>query len=151
MDTPRIGVLGGYGYTGSLLVRLLWEHTGARLVIAGRNPRRAKEAAQRWNQQFVGERVCSVYADASCLHSLWEAFGGVDLLWLHLLLPDTRNRRSRRTTCRCDYLDILYSPKKWRVLYAIESTIAQVGRTFITDAGYSPGLPALLVRYAGAR
>lgn len=152
MDTPRIGVLGGYGYTGSPLVRLLLEHTGARLIVAGRNPRRAKETAQRWNQQFPGERVCGVYADASCPHSLWEAFEGVDLLVVAAPVAryiETVARAALRVDC--DYLDIVFSTKKWKVLRALESSIAQVGRTFITDAGYSPGLPALLVRYAGCQ
>lgn len=152
MDTPKIGVLGGYGYTGSLLVRLLLEHTGARLVVAGRNPRRAKEAAGRWNQQFPGERVCGVYADASCAHSLWEAFEGVDLLVVAapvVRYVETVARAALRVDC--DYLDILLSTKKLRVLRALENSIVQAGRTFITEAGYTPGLPALLVRYAGCQ
>ncbi|MGQ9487838.1 MAG: saccharopine dehydrogenase NADP-binding domain-containing protein [Armatimonadota bacterium] len=152
MDTPRIGVLGGYGYTGSLLVRLLLEHTGARLVVAGRNPHRAKEAAGRWNQQFPGERVRGVYADASCAHSLWEAFEGVDLLVVAapvVRYVETVARAALRVDC--DYLDILLSTQKLRVLRALENSIVQAGRTFITEAGYTPGLPALLVRYAGCQ
>lgn len=152
MDTPRIGILGGYGRTGNPLARLLLEHTDARLIIAGRNPRRAKEVAQRWNQQFRGERVCGVYADASCPHSLWEAFEGVDLLVVAAPVAwhtETVARAALRIDC--DYLDVMFSAKKLRALRALESSIAQAGRTFITEAGCLPGLPALLVRYAASQ
>ncbi len=151
MDTPRIGILGGYGYTGKSLVRLLLEHTDARLIIAGRNPQRARAMAQEWNQQFAGGRVCGVYADASCAHSLWEAFEGVDLLVV--AAPVARHTETvARAALRidCDYLDIVFSARKLRTLHALTEDIVRAGRTFITDAGYHPGLPALLVRYAAS-
>lgn len=45
----------------------------------------------------------------------------------------------------------MFSAKKLRALRALESSIAQAGRTFVTEAGCLPGLPALLVRYAASQ
>lgn len=152
MDSPRIGILGGYGRVGDAMVRLLLEHTDVRLVIAGRNPRRARETAQQWNQHYPGERVCGVFADASCARSLWEAFEG-----MHLLVVAAPVASHTETVARaalrldCDYLDVVFSTRKHRILRALAESIAQAGRTFITDSGYHPGLPALLVRYAGSQ
>lgn len=152
MATPTIGILGGYGYTGTPLVRLLLKHTDAHIVIAGRKPQRAREAAQTWNQEFPGQRVCGVYADAACSHSLWEAFDGIDLLVVAAPLgrhTETVARAALRLGC--DYLDIVFSSRKLKTLQGLAGDITRAGRTFITDAGYHPGLPALLVRYAGTR
>lgn len=151
MDTPKIGILGGYGRIGNLLARLLLEHTDARLVVAGRNPQRAKSTAHEWNQQFAGGRVCGAYADASCAHSLWEAFEGVDLLVVAAPVARYTETVARAALhIRCDLLDVMFSACKLRTLHALAEDIARSGRTFITDAGYHPGLPALMVRYAGS-
>lgn len=151
MDPPKVGILGGYGYTGNPLVRLLLEHTDTSLVIAGRNPQRAKEAAQGWNQQFDGERVRGVYADASVSQSLWEAFDGVDLLVVAAPVGRYIGKVARAALrIGCNYLDIVFSTRKLKVLHGMAGDIARSGRTFVTDAGYHPGLPALLVRYAGS-
>ncbi|MER3474916.1 MAG: hypothetical protein C4335_13040 [Armatimonadota bacterium] len=151
MDSPRIGILGGYGRVGDAMVRLLLEHTDARLVIAGRNPRRARETAQQWNLQCPGERVCGVFADASCAHSLWEAFEG-----MHLLVVAAPVASHTETVARaalrldCDYLDVVFSTRKHRILRALAGSIAQAGRTFITDAGYPRGFPPCWCATQGA-
>ncbi len=51
----------------------------------------------------------------------------------------------------CDYLDILYSRNKLSVLEDFTPRIEESGRCFITEAGFHPGLPAALVRYAAAQ
>jgi saccharopine dehydrogenase (NAD+, L-lysine-forming) len=49
-----------------------------------------------------------------------------------------------------DYLDIQYPYKeKIAVLKSLSKEIKKAGRCFITDGGFYPGLPAVLVRYAG--
>jgi saccharopine dehydrogenase (NAD+, L-lysine-forming) len=47
-----------------------------------------------------------------------------------------------------DHLDILFGPDKVAVLQRIEPEIRASGCCFITEAGYHPGLPSALVRYA---
>ena len=50
-----------------------------------------------------------------------------------------------------DYLDVQYSSAKVKVLQSLQEEITRSGRTFITDAGFHPGLPAALVRYAALK
>jgi saccharopine dehydrogenase (NAD+, L-lysine-forming) len=47
-----------------------------------------------------------------------------------------------------DYLDIQLGARKLATLHMLEYEIAKAGRCFITEAGFHPGLPAALVRFA---
>lgn len=49
-----------------------------------------------------------------------------------------------------DYLDVQLGAQKWGYLQSIAEDIQRSGRTFITEAGFHPGLPSALVRYAAA-
>jgi saccharopine dehydrogenase (NAD+, L-lysine-forming) len=50
-----------------------------------------------------------------------------------------------------DYLDIQFSTRKLKSLYAAKEEIEQAGLCFVTEAGYHPGLPAALVSYAAEK
>jgi saccharopine dehydrogenase (NAD+, L-lysine-forming) len=49
-----------------------------------------------------------------------------------------------------DYLDIQLGTKKFATLKALSAEIERAGRCFITEAGFHPGLPSALVRFAAA-
>jgi len=49
-----------------------------------------------------------------------------------------------------DYLDVQLGAKKFALLQSLAGEIECAGRCFITEAGFHPGLPAALVRYAAA-
>jgi saccharopine dehydrogenase (NAD+, L-lysine-forming) len=149
MDTPTIGILGGYGNVGRHVVRLLLEHTEAHLVIAGRHILRAREFARECNQQAGKERVCATYAHPAEPDSLMRAFDGARLL----VLASPTGRLAQPTAATvlkigCDWLDLQFYTPKLQVLQNLRERIEEARRCFITDAGFAPGLPALLVRYA---
>jgi saccharopine dehydrogenase (NAD+, L-lysine-forming) len=50
-----------------------------------------------------------------------------------------------------DYLDIQFAAEKLKALFAAREKIEEAGRCFITEAGYHPGLPAAMVRYAASK
>jgi saccharopine dehydrogenase (NAD+, L-lysine-forming) len=50
-----------------------------------------------------------------------------------------------------DYLDVQFAASKLLALRSAENEIRQAGRCFVTEAGYHPGLPSAMVRYAAAR
>ena len=50
--------------------------------------------------------------------------------------------------CGVDYLDVQLSARKFAFLKSLEPEIEKAGRCFITEAGFHPGLPAAMVRYA---
>jgi saccharopine dehydrogenase (NAD+, L-lysine-forming) len=107
-------------------------------------------------QRFVGEsgdaRLHARQADAGDPGSLERALAGVDLCLV--AAPTTHQAQTVIQAClasKVDYLDIQFSKRKLQSLYAAQSQIEGAGLCFITEAGYHPGLPSAMVRFAAAR
>ncbi len=148
----RIVILGGYGYAGSALAPLLLQETEADLVLAGRNGEKARQAARELNDRFNGGRVTGVRADAGDATTLAAAFDGAGIVVVASSTVGHAATVARSALERgLDYLDIQYSARKLRVLRGMAGAIEQAGRCFITEAGFHPGLPSALVRYAASR
>jgi len=147
-----IVILGGYGNTGREVARLLLEHTDVRIVLAGRNGERAAQAADEWNKRFPGERARGLAADASSPESLRRSFAGADLVVVaSSTSPHVASVATAALEAGLDYMDPHYSTGKHAVLRDLAPRIEATGRCFITDAGFHPGLPAALVRFAARR
>lgn len=152
MNKKRLLILGGYGNTGLLLSRLLVQETDAQLVLGGRRIERAKSAALELNESCGEDRVSAIAVDASNPADLRRAFQGVDLV----VVASSTAKFARQVACAAleagaDYYDIQYSTQKIVELKSLAQQIEQAGRCFITDGGFHPGLPAVLVRYAAQR
>ena len=147
----RILILGGTGYTGRPLTRLLLQHSDALLALATRHLDKAQELADEWNGKFPGNRVSAVHADAADPASLQTAFRGQDMVVV--AAPTTAHAGTVIHACLeagADYLDVQLGAAKFALLQSLAGEIRQAGRCFITEAGFHPGLPAALVRYAAA-
>jgi len=148
MNNQSILILGGYGNTGKYLAPLLLSQTDVRLVLAGRNKEKAQQFAAQLNDQFKGDRVSGVFADASNITSLNQVFKDVDFV---LVASSTVKYVQEVATAALesgvDYLDIQYSQKKVPILKSLEKEIEKAGLCFITEAGFHPGLPAAMVRF----
>ncbi|OGO13863.1 MAG: hypothetical protein A2Y93_00320 [Chloroflexi bacterium RBG_13_68_17] len=147
-----IVILGGYGNTGREVVRLLLEHTDAQVVLAGRDADKAARAAAGWNGRFPGTRVRSARADAGQAGSLAALFAGADLV----VVASSSSAHVKIVAAAAleagiDYMDPQFSRRKLAALEEMRPQIEAAGRCFITDAGFHPGLPAALVRYAARR
>jgi len=143
-----IFILGGYGYTGKLLVKHLLAQTNTQIIVAGRSAEKAKSFVDELNNP----RITARQADASNLNSLTHALEGVTLCLV--AAPVTGHAETVVRACiaaRVDYLDVQYSSKKLGTLYVAEEEIKQAGLCFVTEAGYHPGLPAALIRYAASK
>lgn len=143
-------ILGGYGMAGRLIAKLLLEHSAASIVVAGRSYAKARAAVDELGAPS-GERASAARADAASAESLAEAFDGVD--WVVDCTPTTENVATTThaaLAAGANYLDILYGPDKMPVLEALTDRVSAQGKLFITEAGYHPGLPSALVRYAAA-
>jgi saccharopine dehydrogenase (NAD+, L-lysine-forming) len=148
MENKTIFILGGYGNTGRPLARLLLQESAARLVLAGRNLDKAQGLAEELNRTYGGDRVRGACVDASDLTSLRQAFRGVDFVVVASSTTQfTRQIASAALESRIGYLDIQYSTQKIALLNSMAPAIQQAGCVFITDGGFHPGLPALMVRY----
>jgi saccharopine dehydrogenase (NAD+, L-lysine-forming) len=149
VSEPIIVILGGYGNTGRALAPLLLEHTNARLVLAGRNVDKACAAARALNERHPGERCTAARADAADGEGLRQLFAGADVA----VVASSTSMHVDTVAAAClaagvDYLDPNYSTAKLAALRKLEPRIIDAGRCFVTDAGFHPGLPALLVRRA---
>ena len=141
-------ILGGYGATGRPLAKHLLAQTGYNIVIAGRNLGKA----QAFVDSLHDPRATARRADATDPASLREALQGVDFL----LVAAPTTHHAETIVCAAleagvDYLDVQYSDAKLQALRAHEKEINQKKLCFVTEAGYHPGLPSAMIRYAAAK
>lgn len=141
-------ILGGYGATGRLLTKHLLAQTNAHIIIAGRNLEKARAFAETLHDP----RARATQADAANPASLRKALQGVDFL----LVAAPTTHQTETVVCAAleagvDYLDVQYSDRKLEVLRTHEREFQQKGLCFVTEAGYHPGLPSAMIRYAASR
>ena len=141
-------ILGGYGATGRSLAKHLLAKTDHKIVIAGRDLAKARAfVASLYNSRATAERV-----DATDSASLRQALQVVDFLLV--AAPTTHHTE---TVVRAvlgagvDYLDVQYSDLKLDTLRAHEREINEKKLCFITEAGFHPGLPSAMIRYAASK
>jgi hypothetical protein len=145
----RILILGGYGLTGRLLASHLLEQSEAHIILAGRSLEKAQAYAEELNSTFKGERVSSIYVDASSKETLLEALKNVDMLLV--AAPTTQYADiviHAALESEVDYLDVQLDAKKYALLNSLATEIKHAGRCFITEAGFHPGLLAAMVHSA---
>jgi len=150
-DIATILILGGYGSTGRPLARHLLQESAATIILAGRHLEKARRYAEALNAEFAGRRVSALAVDAADPAGLRTALAGVDLLLV--AAPTTQYAKTvtrAALDAGVDYLDVQLGAQKLAVLRSLAPEIERAGRCFITEAGYHPGLPAAMVRYAAA-
>lgn len=149
MNPKHFLILGGYGSTGLPIAHHLLSQTDACITLAGRNPEKARRAAEKLDAEHGGNRVQSLAADASEPGSLRKAFEGVDMVVVASSTSEFAGTVARSALeAGIDYLDVQYSTAKMRVLKSLTAEIEHAGLCFITDGGFHPGLPAAMVRFA---
>jgi len=141
-------ILGGYGATGKPLTKHLLAETDYHIVIGGRHIDRAKAFAD----SLQSDRVAARQVDATEPTSLRQALPGVDLLLVAApTTHDTQTVVRAALDARVDYLDIQFSDRKLATLRAHEKEILAGNLCFVTEAGYHPGLPSAMIRYAASK
>ena len=141
-------ILGGYGATGRPLTRHLLAQTDHKIVIAGRNLNKA----QTFVDLLQNPRVTAAQVDATDSLSLQRALQGVDFLLV--AAPTTHHTQTvvrAALDTGVDYLDVQYSDLKLEALHAHEKEINDRNLCFVTEAGYHPGLPSAMIRYAASK
>ncbi|AHF11462.1 hypothetical protein DEHRE_12265 [Dehalobacter restrictus DSM 9455] len=144
----KILILGGTGQTGRLISRHLLEYSEATVTIGTRYPDKAQVFVDELNQQYPGLRASAVYANASEAESLRTAFKDQSIVVV--AAPTTAYTEivaQAALQAGIDYLDVQLGSKKFAYLQSLATEIKSAGRTFITEAGFHPGLPSALVRY----
>jgi saccharopine dehydrogenase-like NADP-dependent oxidoreductase len=141
-------LLGGYGATGRPLTKHLLSQTDYHIVIAGRN----LEKARAFVDSLHSPRVTARRVDAADPASLEQGIQGADFL----LVAAPTTHQTETVVCAAidagvDYLDVQLSESKLEILRAYESEINQKKLCFVTEAGYHPGLPSAMIRYAASK
>jgi hypothetical protein len=144
----NILLLGGYGSTGRPLTKHLLARTDARIIIAGRH----LDKAAAFVDSLQNDRVSALQMDATDPSSLRQALQGADLLLV--AAPTTHHAETvvrAALDAGVDYLDIQYADIKLDVLRAHEKEMLARNLCFVTEAGYHPGLPSAMIRYAALK
>lgn len=141
-------ILGGYGTTGRLISKHLLEQTGYEIVVAGRH----LEKARAFVDTLHDSRAAARCADTSDPASLKAALQGIDFL----LVAAPTTHHAEAVICAAlqagvDYLDVQYSDLKLEALRLHEKEINAKKLCFVTEAGYHPGLPSAMIRYAASK
>lgn len=145
----NILILGGSGNTGEKIARLLLDNTDVQIVIGARNDEKLIHTAEKLN---APERVSWISIDASNSDSLAEVFTNVSMVVSAASTSQfTGNIANACIEAKCDYLDVQYSTEKVRVLKSMKDEIEDSGLCFVSEAGFHPGLPSALVRYADSQ
>lgn len=147
----KILILGGTGQTGRLISHHLLEYSEATVTIGTRYPDKTKVFVDELNQNYPGVRASAIYINASDVESLQKAFRDQSLVVV--AAPTTAYTEivaQAALQAGIDYLDVQLGAKKFAYLQSIKEEIECNGRTFITEAGFHPGLPSALVRYVAA-
>jgi len=141
-------ILGGYGATGRCLARHLLAEMEHKIVIAGRNLAKA----QAFVDSLHDQRVTAEQVDATDPSSLKQALQRADFLLV--AAPTTHHTETvlrAALDAGVDYLDVQYSDLKLEGLRASEREINERKLCFVTEAGYHPGLPSAMIRYAASK
>lgn len=147
----KILVLGGYGNAGRRIVELLVEHTDAPILVAGRDPDRAREFAYEVNDRLGSSRVNGAGLDAADGPGQARALAPGDLA----VIASSTAALCEVTASACiaagaHYLDIQVSSAKVEKLRAMAGRFTDAGVCAVTDGGFHPGLPAAMVRHVAA-
>jgi len=141
-------ILGGYGATGRSLTRHLLAQTSYQIIVGGRN----LDKALAFVESLCDPRVTAQRVDATDPASLREALLRVDFLLV--AAPTTHHTETvvrAALDANVDYLDVQFADLKLATLRAHEREIHDKKLCFITEAGYHPGLPSAMIRYAASK
>ena len=144
----NILILGGYGYTGKPLAKHLLAQTDHKVILAGRNI----EKATAFAKQLDSDRISVRRVDAADANSMRDGLQGVDFLLV--AAPTTHQADAvieAAIAAGVDYLDVQFSDVKLASLYKYQAEIERKKLCFVTEAGYHPGLPSAMVRYAAGK
>lgn len=156
----RVLIAGGYGRAGSEVARTLREQLPeVALRIGGRDLERARTFAARLRAESEPAPTVAlpipeaVALDAADPTSLARALDGCTLLLAALPLSGKRGRTLLEVALDAgvDVVDLIPDETKRRAFAALESRLRSSGRVAVIEAGFNPGLPAALVRWAAAR
>ncbi len=148
----QIMILGGYGGVGRVMSRNLLIHTDSEITISGHNHEKAEQVAKILRSEFPNRQILSGFADATKKTSLIDAFKKVDLIIITSTTPDNIDLIAEAAIeTETDMIDIFVRGDVVDKLEKYREKIIDHQRIIITQAGFHPGLPAPIIKYASCK
>lgn len=143
-------ILGGYGNTGTLISEFLLKYTDSKLILAGRNQLKAEKTSHTLNEKYFDDRVSPVGLNTSNKKVLSSKFESADMVIVASSSgEDLHNIAEACINAGTDYYDLqMSSPQKFEKLKSYEKELKDRNLYWVTDGGFHPGVPAILIRYA---
>lgn len=147
-----LAIIGATGNTGNKIVRLLLQHTQAKIVLGARNEQALKNLADELMNQFDPNRISFQRVDILDNKSLNAFLRYGDMVIVASGTADYVDRVVQSAIkSNTDYLDIHYSNHKLELLKKMKGEINESNNLIITEAGFHPGILSALIRYANKR
>ncbi len=144
-------VLGGTGLTGRLIAEQAAETLGLNIVLAGRNGAALEDMAASLRQKLPERSFDTSVVDITNEKALTTALAGIDLLVVSAPVADLMDSIAEAALASgTDMIDILVRPLAAEKILAFDARARAAGRTFITQAGFHPGVLGPIMRMAGA-
>ncbi len=140
-----IGVIGGYGATGSVVVNELLKQTDCQVFVGGRNFQKAQLMSQK-NDDRITARYVDVY-DEQTLSKFCKDCGIIVNCTgpgYHILDRVAQTALKHK----CHYIDTSGEEKVLNSLTPHQDEMKHLGLTFLLSAGWMPGLSEVLPIYA---
>ena len=146
----RICIIGGYGNTGWYLAELLAREKMHEILIAGRHWQKAKNLVNILTEKYENQNIFAQKIDACQTSDLLQLFREIDIVVVCAsVILATENIVRACLDSGCSYLDTELSfIQKHQSIRKYSHSIASSGLTFVTDCGFHPGLPGVLIRWA---
>jgi saccharopine dehydrogenase (NAD+, L-lysine-forming) len=146
-------VLGGYGETGRRVARLLADRARVRIVIAGRSAARAASLAAVLASGSGADRVTGIALDAADPAALRRALEGTALIVNATTTSSVSGAAVAGAAlgAGADVVDLQFPVWDATAPPSLAARAIADGRCVVTQAGFHPGVPTALIRWAGRR
>jgi NAD(P)-dependent dehydrogenase (short-subunit alcohol dehydrogenase family) len=147
----RVVILGGYGETGRRIARLLASRGRGPVVVAGRDLAKAEGLADALSRSVGRARIEPLEVDAADRAALASALEGAALL-----VNATSSAApigsvvGAALDAGVDVVDLQLVPGGAEALRRMSPEVEAADRCVVAQAGFHPGVPAALARWAGA-
>ncbi|MEH2080289.1 MAG: saccharopine dehydrogenase NADP-binding domain-containing protein [Nostoc sp.] len=141
----KIGVIGGYGATGSVVVNELLKQTENQLIIGGRNIDKAQQFSEKKGQRVLAKYV-DVYDDKSLAEFCQDCGIIINCTGPGYHILDRVAQAAFKH--KCHYIDTSGEEKVLESLSHHQDEMKTLGLTFLLSAGWMPGLSEVMPIYA---
>ena len=150
-DTDKILIVGGYGGAGKSISRLLASYDQYEIITAGRTLAKALKHTEHLQNEFPGGVFKAIEVDINNREKLTDIIREVQLVIVAVPL-DYQNSLSLIDAVlkskNAHYIDLSPGKEKHLAFSEMKQAIDASRHLFILDAGFEPGVPGFMARWA---